>query len=195
MGLKTPVINGARQELPCLESPEVNGARQAISAVNKYVDGAWQKIWPLKNAMVFSSVISTGSVLPEYEYIPSANGSSAYYKVINKSANSTSSLGLILDIPLNAGESHTIEFTLSGKTTTATAKNDGIAVYGRTENDTDILLENFVSPTNGEKSIVFTPQNNVEHIILNLEVYGAVGVYHEGTLSDLVIDGTSYRFE
>lgn len=52
MGLKTPVINGARQELPCLESPEVNGARQAISAVNKYVDGAWQKIWPMEEYII-----------------------------------------------------------------------------------------------------------------------------------------------
>ena len=45
MGLKTPEVNGARQELPCLESPEVNGARQAVAAVEKYVDGAWQTIW------------------------------------------------------------------------------------------------------------------------------------------------------
>lgn len=45
MGLKTPEINGARQDLPCLESPEVDGARQAIESVKKYVDGAWQEIW------------------------------------------------------------------------------------------------------------------------------------------------------
>lgn len=43
--LKTPEVNGARQDLPCLESPEVNGARQAVAAVEKYVDGAWQTVW------------------------------------------------------------------------------------------------------------------------------------------------------
>jgi hypothetical protein len=66
---------------------------------------------------------------------------------------------------------------------------------GESRKRDSILLENFVSPTNGKKSIAFTQQNKLEHIILNLEVYGAVGVYHLGTLSDLVIDGTSYRFE
>lgn len=45
MGLLTPEVNGARQELPCLESPEINGARQEVAAVEKYVNGAWQEIW------------------------------------------------------------------------------------------------------------------------------------------------------
>lgn len=43
--LKTPEINGARQELPCLDSPEIDGARQEVESVEKCVDGAWQEVW------------------------------------------------------------------------------------------------------------------------------------------------------
>lgn len=54
MAFMTPEVNGARQELPCLESPEINGARQEVAAVEKYVDGAWQEVWSAaKNATCF----------------------------------------------------------------------------------------------------------------------------------------------
>lgn len=45
MGLKTPVVNGARQDLPCLDSPVIDGARREVAAVEKCVDGAWKEIW------------------------------------------------------------------------------------------------------------------------------------------------------
>lgn len=45
MAFMTPEVNGARQELPCLESPEINGARQEVAVVEKYVDGVWQEVW------------------------------------------------------------------------------------------------------------------------------------------------------
>lgn len=45
MAFMTPEVNGARQELPCLESPEINGARQEVAAVEKYVDGVWKEVW------------------------------------------------------------------------------------------------------------------------------------------------------
>lgn len=48
MGLMTPEVDGARQELPYLESPEVDGARQPIASVKKYADGAWQEVWSSK---------------------------------------------------------------------------------------------------------------------------------------------------
>lgn len=54
MGLKTPEINGARQDLPCLESPEVNGARQPIASVKKYVNNAWQEIWSAVKTLIMS---------------------------------------------------------------------------------------------------------------------------------------------
>ena len=43
--LKTPEVNGARQELPYLETPGINGARQSVEVVEKYVNGAWQEVW------------------------------------------------------------------------------------------------------------------------------------------------------
>lgn len=52
MAFMTPEVNGARQELPCLESPEINGARQEVAAVEKYVDGAWQEVWSNKKRML-----------------------------------------------------------------------------------------------------------------------------------------------
>lgn len=61
MGLKTPVVNGARQDLPCLDSPEVNGARQSVAAVKKYVDGAWKEIWAnTKGLPLLTRTTSTG---------------------------------------------------------------------------------------------------------------------------------------
>lgn len=72
MALKTPEINGARQELPCMESPEVNGARQEIAAVNKYVDGAWVKIWPAEEYIVKSGCLAE-------EYSANKNTYSSYH--------------------------------------------------------------------------------------------------------------------
>lgn len=54
MGLKTPEINGARQDLPCLESPEIDGARQAVASVKKYVDGAWTEIWSAVKTLILT---------------------------------------------------------------------------------------------------------------------------------------------
>lgn len=55
MALMTPEVNGARQELPCLDSPEVNGARQEIASVKKYISGAWQEIWCSVKKMILKS--------------------------------------------------------------------------------------------------------------------------------------------
>lgn len=63
MGLKTPEINGARQDLPHLESPEVNGARQPIAGVKKYVDGAWQEIW---NSFPSDYIVYDGKLSSKY---------------------------------------------------------------------------------------------------------------------------------
>lgn len=51
MALMTPEVNGARQELPCLDSPKVNGARQEVASVKKYVNGAWQEVWASQKPM------------------------------------------------------------------------------------------------------------------------------------------------
>lgn len=61
MAFMTPEVNGARQELPCLESPEINGARQEVAVVEKYVDGAWQEVWcsfSLPEMQILSSNLS-----------------------------------------------------------------------------------------------------------------------------------------
>jgi len=55
MALMTPEVNGARQELPCLDSPEVNGARQEVASVKKYIDGAWREVWSAVKEMIFKS--------------------------------------------------------------------------------------------------------------------------------------------
>lgn len=75
MGLKTPEVNGARQELPCLESPEVNGARQDVAAVKKFISGAWQEIW--SNALYFlkEGELRNGATLGAY----GVQGSGAVY--------------------------------------------------------------------------------------------------------------------
>lgn len=52
MAFMTPEVNGARQELPCLESPEINGARQEVAAVEKYVDGVWKEVWSAAKEMI-----------------------------------------------------------------------------------------------------------------------------------------------
>ena len=56
MGLMTPEVDGARQELPYLDSPEVDGARQPIASVKKYVDGAWVEIYPNKPDIILLPV-------------------------------------------------------------------------------------------------------------------------------------------
>ena len=74
MALMTPEVNGARQELPCLESPEINGARQEVAAVEKYVDSAWQEIWSamkwmqeLENTLKVAGTGYGGSSAHDYE--------------------------------------------------------------------------------------------------------------------------------
>lgn len=59
--LNTPVIDGARQELPHLESPIIDGARQEIVAVEKKIDGAWQEVWSnTKTMTLYSNTVDTG---------------------------------------------------------------------------------------------------------------------------------------
>lgn len=55
--LKTPIVNGARQELPYLESPLVDGARRDIESVEKLIDGAWQEVW--SSALVLDMIANT----------------------------------------------------------------------------------------------------------------------------------------
>lgn len=63
MGLKTPEVNGARQDLPCLESPEIDGARQEVAAVEKYVDGAWQEVWcAVKQMLELANTLPSGVI-------------------------------------------------------------------------------------------------------------------------------------
>lgn len=62
--LMTPEVNGARQELPYLESPEINGARQSVAVVKKYVDGAWQVVWEdIKKMIELSNTLPSGAIV------------------------------------------------------------------------------------------------------------------------------------
>lgn len=63
MGLKTPIVDGARQELPHLASPVIDGARQEVAGVEKLVDGAWQEVWPATKVFrLLSRTMTTGSM-------------------------------------------------------------------------------------------------------------------------------------
>lgn len=76
MGLKTPEINGARQDLPCLESPEVDGARQPVAAVKKYVDGAWTDIW---TSFPSNYIIYGGKLAEGYSVAAGLSQTNEYY--------------------------------------------------------------------------------------------------------------------
>lgn len=95
MGLKTPVVNGARQDLPCLESPEVNGARQPIASVKKYVNNAWQEIWSAVKDLLRSqsdynqsysrSVTDSGSAFVFSRSSPETTGTTDFYFLTEES--------------------------------------------------------------------------------------------------------------
>lgn len=100
MGLKTPVINGARQELPCMESPEVNGARQDVAAVEKFVSGAWQEIWTNAKYFMRDGVFVNGGAYSEavgFNNAPTV--SNGYYTITNNSGDSSQ---LILKFPADS---------------------------------------------------------------------------------------------
>ena len=100
MGLKTPEINGARQELPCLESPEINGARQSIVAVEKYVDGAWQVVWRNETYIIENGYLSEGYGVKTNAGQSSSNSNdNCSPKVTNGSYNDYYSVVLGVQLP------------------------------------------------------------------------------------------------
>lgn len=85
MAFMTPEVNGARQELPYLDSPEVNGARQEVAVVKKYVDGAWVEVWASEKW--FEPLSNT---IPYGVYSPEDDGNKLlYWKLMDRNDDGT----------------------------------------------------------------------------------------------------------
>lgn len=116
MSLKTPEINGARQELPCLESPEVNGARQSGVTVRKYVDGAWEIIYPLGIIAEFSREYMIEENGSTYGYTVEDGGKALSYYITNESATIADSSSFTFKIRKpngNFGTTIKVKYTLT----------------------------------------------------------------------------------
>lgn len=192
MGLKTPEINGARQELPCLESPEVNGARQAIAAVNKYVDGAWQKIWPLALDCVFHHVRLNNDA-STYAYEISEDGSTLSYSITNeKTASIATALFFKIKRYGGFGTEIKIKYTL---TQTVTAKNSSVGFGDMSQqllNRDSTTFYNLYSCENEtfEDTVLVDAKQDCIYLILDAHSsYDAVG-----TIKDIYINDEKVTF-
>lgn len=192
MALKTPEVNGARQELPCLESPEVNGARQEVAAVEKYVNGAWQEAWSLALECVFDHVRLNNDT-STYDYEISEDESTLSYSITNKkTATVATALFFKIEKPGGFGTEIKVKYTL---TQTVAGKNCSVGFADMSQqlfNRDSTVFYNVYSCDNETFEDTVTVDTEQDCIYLILDAHSSYDA--AGTITDIYINDKEVVF-
>lgn len=197
--LMTPEVNGARQELPCLDSPEVNGARQEVASVKKYVNGAWQEIWanqkPL-SIVEFTDDYSTLSLSPEETQLSWNTDAQGAKKLRVYTAEDTYT-NPVISFSYYGSRIYWTSGSAQGKYATA----GGLSVVGIQNGSVTTLKSITLGSSSGETSdyledfILSGTFSQIGFYITTNGGTSAEEVITEINIYDVVIDGKPYKFE
>lgn len=181
---------------------ECEFARKYDTAQNARVDCEFaraydktQAAWVehLKKSMEFAYVYGTGAT-PDYEYEPSADGTTAQYKSIVAADDTRTDLVLRIEAPATSAQNYEISFILFDVEYTTMPTAAGITVSYINALGEIVSVESFSELTPKMYEATIQASNDVAYIALVLQAYGDTGDYHEGTLSSLTINGKTYGF-